>query len=83
MGLEVWLIGSPHEVDAGLSALADAGAIAGASKPEPLYGVDAGRVRRYLRVRIPVPTTTTATGNRSPRKATGAIPTPLALPDAA
>ena len=54
MDLEVWLVGMPREVDAALSALAEAGAIAGASKPEPLYGSDSGRVRRYLRVRIPL-----------------------------
>jgi hypothetical protein len=48
--LEVWLMGTPSEVDAALAALAEVGRVTGVSKPQPLYGADAGRVRRYLRL---------------------------------
>jgi hypothetical protein len=50
--LEVWLIGTPSEVDAALTALRTVGRIAGASRAEALYGADSGRVRRYLRVAV-------------------------------
>jgi hypothetical protein len=52
-GLEVWLIGTPAELDAALSALRAAGQVIEASRPQPLYGADSGRVRRYLRIRVP------------------------------
>jgi|GEM_PF-5380935 len=77
--LEVWLIGTPTELDTVTAALGGLGRIVGASKPDPLYGADAGRVRRYLRVHIPYQ----ATGNRPQPKAAGASQSPLALPDAA
>jgi hypothetical protein len=50
--LEVWLMGTPSEVDAALTALRNAGRLTGVSKPERLYGADAGRVRRYVRLVI-------------------------------
>ena len=50
--LELWLIGTPDQVNAAMAALATAGRIAGASKPEALFGADAGRVRRYVRVSV-------------------------------
>jgi hypothetical protein len=53
-GLEVWLIGTPTELDTALAALRTAGRITGASIPEPLYGTDTGRTRRYLRVLVPI-----------------------------
>ncbi len=87
MDLEVWLIGTEHEVTQALTALGDVGTLTGASRPEPLYGADSGRIRRYARVRIPVTTTTTArtkaTGSRAPHQAPGATPTVPTLLDAA
>jgi hypothetical protein len=52
-GLEIWLIGTQAEVDIALAALHQAGQVVEASRPEALYGNDSGRVRRYLRLRIP------------------------------
>jgi hypothetical protein len=56
--LEIWLIGTPTDVAAALAALSGAGRITGASRPEPLYGADTGRIRRYLRLSVPTPTPT-------------------------
>ncbi len=50
--LEVWLMGTPSEVDTALTALRNAGRLTGVSKPQRLYGADAGRVRRYVRLVI-------------------------------
>jgi hypothetical protein len=50
--LEVWLMGTPSEVDAALAALHAAGRVTAVSKPQLLYGADAGRVRRYLRLSV-------------------------------
>jgi hypothetical protein len=50
--LEAWLVGTPTEVDTAMAALRSVGQITGASHPEPLYGTDAGRIRRYLRVNV-------------------------------
>jgi hypothetical protein len=44
--LEVWLVGTATDIDAAVAALSSAGRFAGASRPEPLYGDDAGRFRR-------------------------------------
>jgi hypothetical protein len=52
--LEIWLIGTPEQVAAAMSALTTTGRIAGASKPDPMFGADAGRVRRYVRLSVPV-----------------------------
>jgi hypothetical protein len=79
LDLEVWLIGTPAEVTAALVALADVGRLAGLSKPEPLPGNDAGRIRRYARVAIRV----TPTGNRPQHQAAGATQQRLTLTDAA
>ena len=70
MDLEIWLMGTPHEVERAMAALDAAGRIEGASVPEPLCGADSGRVRRYLRVRVPI----TASGSRPQNKAAGANP---------
>ncbi len=51
--LEVWLMGTPSEVDAALEALSAAGRVSAVSKPQRLFGADAGRVRRYLRLIVP------------------------------
>ncbi|MGH3657838.1 MAG: hypothetical protein ACRDUA_14375 [Micromonosporaceae bacterium] len=51
--LEVWLMGTPTEVDAALTALETVGKVTGVSQPQRLYGADAGRVRRHLRLIIP------------------------------
>ncbi len=79
MDLEIWLMGTPHEVERAMAALDAAGRIEGASVPEPLYGADSGRVRRYLRVRVPI----TASGSRPQNKAAGAKRTHPNLPTAA
>ncbi|RSM59480.1 hypothetical protein DMB66_27740 [Actinoplanes sp. ATCC 53533] len=50
--LEMWLIGTPDQATATLTALAAIGRVTGASKPEPLFGADAGRVRQYVRVSV-------------------------------
>jgi hypothetical protein len=52
--LEIWLIGTPDQVAAAMTALTTTGRIAGASKPEPMFGADAGRVRRYVRLSVPM-----------------------------
>jgi hypothetical protein len=56
----------PRSVTAALTALTHAGRVAGASKPEPMYGTDAGRVRRYVRLSVPMatPSRTTPTQPR-------------------
>ena len=58
--LEVWLIGSPHELATATAALRQAGRIVAASNPEPLHGADAGRIRRYLRVSVRISARTPA-----------------------
>ena len=50
--LELWLMGTPTEVDTALAGLAAVGRLTGVSKPQRLYGADAGRVRRYVRLAI-------------------------------
>ena len=59
--LELWLIGTPDQVTAAFAALATAGRVTGASKPETLFGTDAGRVRRYLRLSVTAARTQPAT----------------------
>lgn len=71
--LEIWLIGTPSEVDTATTALATAGRLVGASRPEPLYGADAGRTRRYLRLRVPTPAATPADRRRGPATAGQAV----------
>lgn len=64
--LEIWLIGTPEHVAAAMTALTTIGRIAGASKPEPMFGADAGRVRRYVRLGVPVTRTrSTVTGGET------------------
>jgi hypothetical protein len=53
--LEIWLMGTPDQLTAAMTALAAAGRIAAASPPERLYGTDSGRARRYLRIAVPTP----------------------------
>jgi hypothetical protein len=66
--LEIWLMGTPDQLTTAMTALAAAGRIAAASPPEPLYGTDSGRARRYLRVAISTPartpTATRSTGQQ-------------------
>ncbi|WUP52325.1 hypothetical protein OG994_12740 [Micromonospora globbae] len=59
-GLEVWLTGTPAELDAATAALTDAGHLTQHGIRRPLTGTDAGRYRLYLRL------TLTATGRRAP-----------------
>jgi hypothetical protein len=55
--LEIWLVGTPTQLDTAMTALAHAGRITAASNPEPLYHTDTGRTRRYLHLHI-TPTAT-------------------------
>jgi hypothetical protein len=52
--LEVWLIGTPHQVADAMVALAALGRVVSASRPQRLCGADAGRVRRYARIAVRV-----------------------------
>ncbi|MGV9979506.1 hypothetical protein ACWDUH_17685 [Micromonospora wenchangensis] len=51
-GLEVWLTGTPAEIDAAARALAAAGRVAWQGTRRPLTGTDAGRSRLYLRLTV-------------------------------
>ncbi|MEV4762565.1 hypothetical protein AB0J89_08000 [Micromonospora chokoriensis] len=51
-GLEVWLAGSPAELDAAARALAAAGRLAWQGTRRPMTGTDAGRSRLYLRLTV-------------------------------
>lgn len=54
--LEVWLNGTPHQVADAMAALAALGRVVNASRPQRLHGADAGRVRRYARISVPITT---------------------------
>ncbi|MEU8420416.1 hypothetical protein AB0C15_06030 [Micromonospora sp. NPDC048835] len=58
-GLEVWLTGTPAELDAVTAALVDAGHLTQHGTRRPLTGSDAGRYRLYLRLNV-------ATGTKRP-----------------
>lgn len=49
---EIWIIGTPAQLDAVLSTLVATGRVVGASRPDPLHGADAGRQRRYVRLAV-------------------------------
>ncbi|MGC5308765.1 hypothetical protein [Micromonospora zamorensis] len=51
-GLEVWLTGTPAELDAVTAALTDAGHLTQHGTRRPLTGTDAGRYRLYLRLSL-------------------------------
>ncbi|MET7945220.1 hypothetical protein [Micromonospora sp. NPDC005324] len=51
-GLEVWLSGTPAELDAVTAALVDAGHLTQHGTRRPLTGADAGRYRLYLRLSV-------------------------------
>ncbi|AEB47846.1 hypothetical protein [Micromonospora maris] len=51
-GLEVWLTGTPAELDAATAALTTAGRVIQAGTRRPLTGTDASRHRLYLRLSI-------------------------------
>ncbi|QKW12389.1 hypothetical protein [Verrucosispora sp. NA02020] len=52
-GLEIWLTGTPAELDAATAALTAAGhRLAQRGTRRPLTGTDAGRHRLYLRVSV-------------------------------
>jgi hypothetical protein len=68
-GLEVWLTGTPAELDAATAALATAGRVVQHRTRSPLTGADAGRHRLFLRLTI-------ATGkqpSRAPGTSLGAL----------
>jgi hypothetical protein len=51
-GLEVWLIGTPAEIDAAARALAAIGRVVYHARRTSLAGSDAGRFRTYARIRV-------------------------------
>lgn len=51
-GLEVWLTGTPAELDAVTAALVDAGHLTQHGTRRPMTGSDAGRYRLYLRLNV-------------------------------
>lgn len=51
--IEVWLIGTPVELDTAARALAGCGHVADHSDRIPLFGADTGRYRTYARIHIP------------------------------
>ncbi|WP_405101476.1 hypothetical protein [Micromonospora sp. NBC_01412] len=53
-GLEVWLSGTPAELDAAVGVLAAAGHVAWRSVRRPMTGANAGRHRLYLRLAVTV-----------------------------
>ncbi|MFD6640164.1 hypothetical protein ACFWDN_30595 [Micromonospora chalcea] len=59
-GLEVWLTGTPAELDAATAVLTAAGRVVQHGTRWPLTGADAGRHRLYLRL-------TVAAGQQAPR----------------
>lgn len=60
--MEVWITGTPAELDAAEAALHAIAYVAFTSARYPMAGADAGRYRTYLR--LAVPTTPTAAPRR-------------------
>lgn len=54
IGLEIWLTGTPTELDTAAHALARLGRIAYHSSRHRLHGADTGRYRVYVRIHIAV-----------------------------
>jgi hypothetical protein len=52
--LEVWLIGTPAELDAATDALAQLGRTVTRGRAVPLAGADTGRARCYLLLTLPI-----------------------------
>lgn len=50
--LEVWLTGTPAELDAAARALASIGHVLYHGARHPLVGTDAGRYRTYAQIRV-------------------------------
>ena len=48
--VEAWLTGPPSDVDKVLAALGEIGHVAFTTPPQRMFGTDAGRVHRYIRV---------------------------------
>jgi len=69
--LEVWLSGTPAELDAAVAALTDAGRVSHTSPRTPLPG-DPGRHRLYLRVHVAA--TPAAAPRRAHRSTRGRLP---------
>jgi hypothetical protein len=76
IGLEIWLTGTPAELDAAARALAPLGRIAWRSDRQWLTGTDAGRCRVYVRIYL---ATAPAARPASGQKPASAAPTPLDL----
>lgn len=51
-GLEIWLAGTPAELDAATRILTAAGRVAWTGPRRPMTGADAGRARLYLRLTV-------------------------------
>lgn len=54
-GLEVWLLGTPTDVNTAVTALTRTNRVLYAGPAHAMSGCDAGRVRRYLRLAVPMP----------------------------
>jgi hypothetical protein len=52
IGLEIWLTGAPHELDAAARVLARLGRITWRSQRHRLTGADAGRYRVYVHIHV-------------------------------
>lgn len=52
LGLEVWLTGSPTDLDQAAAQLAVMGRIAERGERRALLGEDRGRYRQYLRISV-------------------------------
>jgi hypothetical protein len=51
-GLEIWLVGTPTELDAAVTALAATGRFAQRGTRHARAGADSGRYRLYLRLAV-------------------------------
>ncbi|MEU5724686.1 hypothetical protein ABZ783_23055 [Micromonospora sp. NPDC047738] len=69
-GLEIWLTGTPAELDAATAALVTTGHLTQRGTRWPLTGNDAGRCRLYLRLNV---TTTAKRPGRAPDTTGGAL----------
>ncbi|MEU5944150.1 hypothetical protein ABZ793_01140 [Micromonospora sp. NPDC047465] len=67
--MEIWLTGTPAELNAAIQALTAAAYVSYVSDWHALVGVDAGRYRAYLRLAV---TTAPAPRRHAPRPAQGA-----------
>ncbi|MFU8875895.1 hypothetical protein [Micromonospora sp. SL4-19] len=79
-GLEVWLTGTPAELDAAAAALTAAGHLAQPGTRHPLTGADSGRYRLYLRLTVATTTADRTHPLADTSNTEGAPPAPTADP---